>query len=318
MERSPSRTSRTRRSEAPVLRFGIAAGVMVMLFQNCSNTMSFTAPVDPASLSVTPMVVPDTTTGTPSTEVPGDLGVCGGISCDLEPLTNKPAVTTVLLALGDEADDQLVVNGASAQLIAETIVRYTSPKSKPKVLLVRDRTSGSEDPEDSEYAANVLLSRYDLTRMEEPEGGLTDADVDGFDVVWLNNPGDPMGSSATRDTLIRFKGGVVLQGDDLSRGKTFSNEALTGLKYIDNGTSVKCDGVDYNHNDNTGHQFRVTLDSEKVPGADSSTIEFRYGNDIDDTVPVRDDLEILATAKGGPSSCTETRPAIVRYLKTSS
>lgn len=104
---------RKRRSEMPVLRFGVAAGIMVLLFQNCSNTMSFTAPVRAGYDVESPLVVvPNAPPMLPIDEVPGDLGVCGGISCDLEPLTNKPAVTTILLALGDEADDQLVVNGA--------------------------------------------------------------------------------------------------------------------------------------------------------------------------------------------------------------
>ena len=44
-------------------------------------------------------------------------------------------------------------------------------------------------------------------------------DVENFDVVWFNNPGHPMSSQVTRDTLLNFKGAVVLQGDDLTRGK---------------------------------------------------------------------------------------------------
>jgi hypothetical protein len=52
-----------------------------------------------------------------------------------------------------------------------------------------------------------------------------------------------------------------------------------------------------------------------MPGAASSTVHFVYGNDIDNSVSARTDLEILATAVGGESSCTAKRPAIVRYLK---
>lgn len=242
------------------------------------------------------------------------LDVCQTISCDLTSLTNKPAVTTILMALGDESDSQLVVNGASAQLVAESIIRYTSPKTKPRILLIHDYNSQSESPTDFAYTAS-LLERFEVVRLNEPADGVRAKDLEGFDVIWLSNPGHPMNSSKTRDALIAFTGGVVLQGDDMSIGQNFDNSALTGLKTIDNGTSVTCGGKSYNHDDNAGEKYRVSLNQDKIPGVDSSTIEFRYGNDIDKTTPIRKDLEVLATAKGGPASCVEDRPAIVRYTK---
>lgn len=245
----------------------------------------------------------------------GTLGVCEGVSCDLTPLTAKPAVVTILMALGDEADSQLVVNGASAQLIAETVVRYASPVSNPRILLVMDQARGSEDPEDSVYAKEVLLKRYLVTQIEEPADGLLESDTIGYDLIWFNNPGSPMGSEVTRDTLTRFRGGVILQGDDLGRGRNFDNDSLTGLRYLDNGTAVNCAGTNYNHDNNLGQKFRVSLDPAKIPGADSSAINFDYGNDIDNTEPARADLEVVALALGGHVSCVEYRPAIVRYQK---
>jgi hypothetical protein len=251
-------------------------------------------------------------------EVIGSLGVCNGISCDLDPLTARPAVTTILMALGDEADSQLVVNGASSQLIAETVVRYTSPKQDPSILVVQDSLQNGESPEDTQYLLNVLLARYRVDFLVEPSAGLELSDIDQYDIVWFNNPGSAMGTEAARDALLAFSGGVVLQGDDLARGRNFSVEALTGLTYVDNGTHVTCsDGVTYHHDNNLDHQFRVRLNPEKIPGAHASTIEFRYGNDIDLTVPspVQPNLEILASAQGGPAACVEDRPAIVRYIK---
>lgn len=245
----------------------------------------------------------------------GSLGVCEGISCDLTPLTEKPAVTTILMALGDEANSQLVVAGASSQLIAETVVRYSSDKANPRILLVRDSNAGSEDPEDTHYVADVLLARYDVDYMEESSDGLSDSDLMGYDVVWFNNPGYAMGNSSSRDALLNFSGGVVLQGDDLSRGVNFDIHELTGIRYVDNGTSVVCNGNTYAHDNNLGYQYRVGLNPNKIPGVSHSTLQFLYGNDIDLTAPVRQDLEILATAIGGGPDCTEERPAIVRYLK---
>ena len=96
----------------------------------------------------------------PTPESTPSLGVCSGVSCSLTPLTNKPAVTTILLALGDEANNQLVINGNSSQLIAETIIRYSSPVSNPKILVVQDHNIGGEDPEDTIYIVKNLLARY--------------------------------------------------------------------------------------------------------------------------------------------------------------
>ena len=266
--------------------------VVGLLFQNCGSPVRFEA--DEAKF--------------------GSLDVCAGISCDLAPLTDKPAVTTILIALGDEANSQLVVNGASSQLIAETVIRYTSPQSNPKILLVRDYNTGGEDPEDTQYIEG-LLSRYNVTFIQEPSGGLAAADFQGYDLIWFNNPGHQMSQVGTRDALLGFAGAVVIQGDDLTRGSGFSLEELTGLKYVDNGTSVMCGGTDYQIDNNTGAQYSVTLDPAKIPGADSSTISFQYGNDIDLSEIVRSDLEVLAWATGSPSACTSQRPAIVRWTK---
>lgn len=248
----------------------------------------------------------------------GGFGVeiCQGVSCTLDPLTTKPAVTTILIALGDEADSQLVVNGASAQLIAETVIRYSTPKKNPKILLVRDRNQAGEDPEDTIYVKEVLLSRYNVIMMDEPVDGVRATDLTGYDLVWHNNPGHPMGSVQTRDTLLTFAGGVVLQGDDLSRGVNFSLEELTGLRFIDNGTEVVCGGMSYPHDNNGGEQYRVSLDPNRVAGVNEAVIGFRYGNDIDNTAITRPDFDVLAQAIGGPSTCIETRPAIVRYIKS--
>lgn len=283
--------------------WGLVAGsaVLLALFQNCSRAgiaiQESSKAIDIAGAAV------DT------------LAVCNGVSCDLSPLTSKPAVTTILMAIGDEADDQLVVNGSSAQLIAETVIRYSSPKENPKILVVRDYRNGGEDPEDTYYVANNLLKRFDTHYLEEDANGLSASDLNGYDVVWFNNPGHVMGSVNSRDALLNFAGAVVLQGDDLSAGNGFSMESLTGLKFVDNGVSVKCnDGVSYPHNDNNGYRYRVALNSSKFGGV-ASSLQFEYGNDIDETVVARSGLEILATAKGGPSSCTSERPAIVRYLK---
>lgn len=76
-----------------------------------------------------------------------------------------------------------------------------------------------------------------------------------------------------------------------------------------------CGGMAYAHDNNSGYQFRVALNAAKFPQANNQLIGFRYGNDIDNSQVARNGVEVMATAQGGPESCTEARPAIVRYLK---
>lgn len=236
--------------------------------------------------------------------------------CDREPQVKSAGVVTVLLTLGDELNQELIINGSSAQVIAEMAVRFASPVVEPKILVVRDRLNMGESYQDTEYIAKNLLSLYkSVTLIDEPVSGIQDADLAGYDLVWFNNPGHPMSSASSRDTLSRFSGGVVLSGDDMSYGRGFSMESLTGLRHLDNGASVTCAGISYRHDNNQANQFRVNLDSQMLPGFPESLMNFRYGNDIDNSVVVQTSVEVIARAKGGPESCQEDRPVITRYAK---
>lgn len=284
----------------------LVASLNLIAYQNCSNPIDFQH-IDNTTLDSENPVAPE-----------DNLDVCDNVSCDLTPITKAPAVTTILMALGDEADSQLVVNGTSAQLIAESAIRYSSPVENPKILLVNDFANGAESSEDTLYVRDVLLSRYQVEFLEETQDGLSEENLLGYDLVWYNNPGHSMGNVTTRDTLLAFSGGIVLQGDDLTRGRGFDLEDLTGLRFLDNGTNVSCSGIAYHHDNNTGERYRVSLDANKIPGASSETIRFYYGNDIDNSQVIRNDLEVIATAVGGPEECYEERPAIVRYVKQQS
>lgn len=240
--------------------------------------------------------------------------LCGIQSCSLNPLTTKPAVTTILLALGDEANNKLVGNPVSNQYLAESVIRFSSPAKNPKILIVRALNHHGEDPEDTVYI-KTLLSRYQNVLIDEPAVGLKPADVAGYDLIWFNNPGYPFSLKVSFDTLMQFDGGVVLQGDDLSRSDTFSMTPLTGLNFLDNGTSVRCAGRDYPHDNNGGEQYRVTLDKNRIQGLSASEISFRYGNDIDNTTVVDPNAEVLAVAVGGPAACVDERPVVVRRFR---
>lgn len=239
---------------------------------------------------------------------------CGAASCSTTPLTNKPTVTTILLALGDQANSKLVANPVSTRFLAETVVRYSSPKPNPKILIVRAKDNNGEDPEDTTYIQSLLIS-YQTALIDEPAMGLSPSDIAGYDLVWFHNPGYPMSIKKTYDTLLAFPEAVVLQGDDLTQGVGFSMTDLTGLKFIDNGTSIVCGGTTYQTDDNNGEQFKVSLDPNLVQGVDQAAISFQYGNDIDNSVVVGAGVEVIATAVGSPSKCSKARPTVVRRVK---
>ena len=245
----------------------------------------------------------------------GKVGVCNGISCELTPLASVPAVTTILLALGDEDENELVISGISSQLIAETVVRSSSPVINPRILFIRDANSGNESRSDTSYVKDVLLSRYDVTYLDESSRPLRSSDTEGYDLIWFNNPGKPFGSIETYNILLNFSGGVVLQGDDLTRGEGFTLQVLTGLIHGNNGTQVVCGNQTYKIDDNLDYTYTVRLDALKFTGVPNDNLTFEYGNDIDQAMAVRSDLEVLATAKGSPSSCFVEYPTIVKYNK---
>lgn len=237
------------------------------------------------------------------------------VNCsDGDPYVDTPGVVTALLAFGDEVNDQLVINGTSSRLLAENMVRYASPVKKPKILLVRDRNHNGETVYDTEFIRDELLKNHDVQMIEEPENGLKAENLENYNLVWFNNPGHSMGNEETYKTLLAFKGGVILSGDDLTQGSGFDISALTGLKYIDNGASVKCGENTFKHDNNSGYQYDVSLDQTLIPNTDSSLLNLKYGNDIDNS-ELLSNLEVLARAKGGDESCTELRPVIVRYPK---
>ena len=59
-------------------------------------------------------------------------------ACNLNPVVLKPGVVTILLALGDIAQESVVINEESSKLIAQNAVKFASPVKNPKILVVKD------------------------------------------------------------------------------------------------------------------------------------------------------------------------------------
>ena len=243
----------------------------------------------------------------------------GAEACDLTPKVTKPGVVTMLLAFGDLVNDKVVISEGSARVLAQNSVKYASPVEQPKILVVKDHNNNGESGYDTEYIAKVLLANYSkVDVLNETSSGLSADDLEGYDLIWFNNPGHPMGSYQSMKALIAFKGGVILSGDDLAQGSGFSLEPLTGLKYENNGTSMECDGKSFNYDNNSSsNRYQIEISSDFLPGLAQDLRFFEYGNDIDQSkaTGTSSKFEVLASAKGAAGTCGGTRPVIVRYEK---
>ncbi len=230
----------------------------------------------------------------------------------------------MLVAFGDLVEEKLVITEASSRLIAQNAVKYASPKVQPKILVVKDFNNQGESSYDTEYIAKILLANYlKVDVLNETSAGLKASDVEGYDLIWFNNPGHPMGSAKSMKVLMDFKGGVILSGDDLTRGSNFSLENLTGLKYIDNGASISCNGKNYSYDNNnvSGRRYQVKVADEFFPDMPLELKSFEYGNDIDNSslstlIDTKTKIQVLAYANGAKGACEDNkRPVIVRYEK---
>lgn len=228
----------------------------------------------------------------------------------------KGRMATLLMTLSNPG----IPKETSSQLVRQT-VDWVTPKDSPNVLVVLDDNHHGEFANDAQdVAASALLSAvgYRVEFINEPSNGLEFKQTDGFDVVWLSNPGYPMDDEKTVDTLLRVSargGGVVLQGDDMSQtwGKNFNLQPLTHIKHIDNGTSSCKRRID----NNSGDRYWVTLSEHPITNGITPTT-FWYGDDIDYTLPLSEGENVIAWAESGDNvgidkSCVSRRPVIVTY-----
>ena len=194
-------------------------------------------------------------------------------------------------------------------LVEDTVV-WVGGKARPRVLVVRDDNHNNEFAQDASYVQELLLGRgFEVTLIEEPVDGLTMAEAQGFEVIWFSNPGHAIDDVASMKLLLELarsgRAGVVVQGDDASQGVGFSMEALTGLRYVHNGTSLCGVAVD----NNVGGLAKVGFGaSAKHPAVRRQQGEMGYGDDIDATEVVGKASVVLAWARG---ECDERWPVVV-------
>lgn len=208
----------------------------------------------------------------------------GGPDVDPEPKPEEPIPgesATILLTMSHPQMD----TGFASQLAGQA-VDYVSRHVDPHVLVVLDDGHHNEFRGDAEFVAGLLEDRgYAVDLIDEPRSGLTEADVDGYDVVWFTNPGWPVDDEQSVRVLDAFRlngGGVVFQGDDIAwaLGRSFSMSDNTGLEFLNNGTSF----CGRSTNNNRGNNYTVTVEDNDHPmTAGLAGQQFPYGDDIDNT-----------------------------------
>lgn len=212
-------------------------------------------------------------------------------------------------------------NPRTPPAVAETLVKstlsYVSQVESPRVLVVLDDDHHDEFTQDAAYIQSVIQSEgFAADRITEPTNGLTESHVEGYDVVWLTNPGYPIDDPLTLETLSSFReagGGFVLSGDDMTQNTVNGNVSTTPytfLQYVANGTSTCGKPTD----NNTGSDYRVTFrtNTGHPMAAELEGATFLYGDDIDHSTPVGDGEHVLAWAElEGEPSCTVRVPVVM-------
>ena len=224
-----------------------------------------------------------------------------------DPLTGN--VVTILMALSNQWLDPV-----NAEILMLNSIDYVSPTTNPNVLVIRDDNTNGEDEIDSENIYNWIVNAgYSATFLEEPESGIQTADLTGYHVVILSNPGFPADDLSTVEAMRSFSQqgfGIIFQGDDITNFEPDRPlmESLTRLEFIDNG--IQYEG--YTINDNEGSAYGVTVNPVSPIASGMSTLFFVYGNDIDTTTPTTNDNSVVAwcTVDG---TTLPSKPVITAY-----
>jgi hypothetical protein len=225
----------------------------------------------------------------------------------------RAGVVTSLISLGDQDNiTSPLIRREVASAIIRKSVNFASIKKDPKILFVKDTRHNNESLDDFVLTESVLRELFGDANVSVWSEDLRAQNAVGFDVIYVVNPGHPLGSSITADTLKNLrdtgKVGIVLHGDDMSRGRNFALNDLTGLKYKSNGTSACGINID----NNRGNKYSVKLRKRFFKKLSVEARIMDYANDIDHTEVVNPKVRILAMAKA-PNGCDLKIPAIVGY-----
>ena len=95
-------------------------------------------------------------------------------ACTKAPAVTTSEVVTILFTMSE-------IPQRSATIILANAIKYATPKTKPKILFLKDSATNGEEEGDPDYIKNALLLGYDLEYGVIPSGGLD----------MISNPGYP-------------------------------------------------------------------------------------------------------------------------------
>lgn len=207
------------------------------------------------------------------------------VACDEAPAGR---VATVLLDLAE-------VPAPVAAPLAVNAARWVGAGGT-RVLVLRD--DQALDPSGAAGVVHALRGAgFDVTLRQEPVHGVTLADLEPYDTVWLSAGGQPVDDDPTIVALEAFSaegGGVILEGDDASRTWTrdLPLAPLTRLDFDDNGNTFCGAWTDAGGTD--PWHVRFSGDHPLLTGLDGKS--FDYADDIDVTLPRGEGEVVLASA----------------------
>lgn len=231
------------------------------------------------------------------------------VPCPPEPAQGRSA--TVLLTLSNPG-----LPTSWAETLADNTALWVGDGERGSIAIILDDNHHGEFAKDAEFIAERLRARgWTVTLLEEPEDGIGVEMVQGYDVLWLTNPGWPVDDRKSMETLSHHLAsgrGVILSGDDMSwsYGHEFPMRPWVHLDHQSNGTKTCGHPTD----NNEGRTFLVTFEGEHPIIGGLEGRSFDYGDDIDHSTPAGDGENVLAWAElNGEPDCTLRTPVVVAF-----
>ncbi|TXD37300.1 VWA domain-containing protein [Lujinxingia vulgaris] len=208
------------------------------------------------------------------------------------------------------------IERATAARIARNAVSWATPVFSPRVLVVRDRAHNEHYADDPLFITELLEEGgFDVTFINEPNGGLSNGILKDYDVVWFSNPDQPLSRKNTLLSLLKFAGdggGVILSGDDMTYSR-FQSFPMTNLLHLEHESKGAYTCEQYTDRDEGG-QWQVSLNATDHPVlAGVSQTSFAYGYSLDHATALDRGEEVLASATFTDGTCEKTVPVIVAF-----
>lgn len=221
----------------------------------------------------------------------------------------KGRIVTVMMALSEPS----LPEDFRRKLVAQSM-DWVAEHHDKRVLLVLDDFHAHEHPHELQVLQGDLeAAGYTVDVYKESGFGLKAERLEPYDLVWFTNPGYPVDDLRSIKSLqahLGQGGGVVISGDDISRliGRGYPMAPLTGVEYRSNGV-VSC-GVRTNNGSKMGYALHGAELFHPVT-LDLNTQGVVYRNDIDHTVALSPQTEVLMWGRVQVDQCEVNTPVVI-------